>query len=63
VSSPRRPPPPIPPIDGSLLGKPPRSMLIECAMHDFGLSRYDAAKLVDDTLKRLGTTSEVDNDR
>lgn len=57
------PPPPIPAIDGRKLGKPPRSMLIRCAMHDFGMTEAEAEAMVDDQLAALGAEDEVDHDR
>jgi hypothetical protein len=57
------PPPPIPPIDGRLLGRPPRSLFIRCAMADFGMSENEAEEMVDGQLASLGMASEVDLDR
>lgn len=63
MSASRYPPPPIPPIDGRRLGKPPRSMFIACAVHDFGMSEAEAAAMVDEQLTRLGVEDEVDLSR
>ncbi|MFZ5751273.1 MAG: hypothetical protein ACOY5U_09420 [Pseudomonadota bacterium] len=60
MSASQYPPPPIPPIDGRLLGKPPRSMLIRCAMHDFSMTEAQAAAMVDGQIAHLGLEDEVD---
>lgn len=61
MSASQFPPPPIPHIDGRKLGKPPRSMLIACAIQDFGMSRAEAEEMVDRVVDGAGL--EVDADR
>lgn len=59
-----RPPPLVPAhIDGRLLGPPPRSLFVRCAMHDFGMTEAEADAWVDKGLKYAGIFDEVDHAR